>query len=187
MLFIFAYPGIYLVGLFLTIVSVASLGSSFVLLNSFLPLLVANHLSIRGRAEFDAVPLNDLTSDSENEDDLDEEDPLQESSTTNALLNGRSSPISTLASPTLKLSNHISSKGIGIGYAASVLVQLISISIIYIYSKVQTTGQKGPLSMPLRIVLFLVGLWWAAFTIPTAFWLRHRPGPPLPWDTSTIS
>ena len=25
----------------------------------------------------------------------------------------------------------------------------------------------------------MVGLWWFVFTIPTAFWLRTRPGPPL--------
>jgi len=29
------------------------------------------------------------------------------------------------------------------------------------------------------MVLFLVGIWWFAFTIPSSLWLRPRPGPPL--------
>ena len=32
----------------------------------------------------------------------------------------------------------------------------------------------------LKLILFLIGTWWALFTIPAAFYLRPRPGPPLP-------
>jgi MFS transporter, UMF1 family len=185
MLFILVFPGIYLVGVFLTIASVASLGSSFVLLNSFLPLLVANHPSIRGKFALDSVILRH----NHDEEPLDDEDPLHDDLPADGLLNGRSGPYIPLrpnnVSPALKLSNHISSKGVGIGYAAAVFVQFISISIILIYSKVQPAGLNS--TMPMRTVLFVVGVWWAAFIIPTAFWLRRRPGPPLPLKMSSMA
>lgn len=186
MLFVFVYSGIILAGLLLTMVSVASLGSSFVLLNSFLPLLVANHPSIRKEPGFESVPLGDVVPNIDDEDILDDQDPSGENLETNELINGllrQKLPIvSDKVSPTSKLSNYVSSKGIGIGYAASVLVQCIGIAIIVIYSKIQAAGWDFPSTMPLRTVLFFVGLWWASFTIPTALWLRHRPGPPLPWN-----
>lgn len=208
MLFIFVHPGIFLVGLFLTIVSVASLGSSFVLLNSFLPLLVANHSSISQGQEFHSVPLDNVLSvsedsdgdsdinndddggsddDNDNDGDIpDNEDLAQDRLATVALLNRLpQQALSTVpgdVSPSLKLSNIISSKGIGFGYAASVLVQVISITIIFVYRQAQASGSKISTTMPLRTVLFLVGFVWAAFTVPTACWLRRRPGPPLPWN-----
>ncbi|KAF2109744.1 autophagy-related protein 22-like protein [Lophiotrema nucula] len=208
MLFIFVYPGIYMVGLFLTVVSVASLGSSFVLLNSFLPLLVANDPSIRDRAGPEPVPLHnfittldnrDLDEDDDDDDnDNDEdrhedplEDPLEGEHDTSRLLNDQVEQDTRLASdtisPMLELSNSISSKGIGIGYAASVLVQCISISIFTIYTKIKASGWASASTMPLRTVLFFVGLWWASFTVPTALWLRRRPGLPLPWKTGETS
>ena len=45
MLFIFISPSVYYLAPFLVIAGVTSLGFSFVLLNAFLPLLVANHTS----------------------------------------------------------------------------------------------------------------------------------------------
>jgi UMF1 family MFS transporter len=82
------------------------------------------------------------------------------------------------SSPELELSNKISSKAIGIGYAAAVFVQLISIVILVLFAKVSPALSKT--TLPMRVVLFIVGLWWAVFTIPTFLWLRTRPGPPLP-------
>jgi UMF1 family MFS transporter len=40
----------------------------------------------------------------------------------------------------------------------------------------------GSTVQSLKLVLFIIGLWWFLFTIPTAMWLRPRPGPPLPTD-----
>jgi len=193
MLFIFVYPSIFLVGLFLTIVSVASLGSSFVLLNSFLPLLVANHSSIRQQQEFHSVPLDDVLSGSEDSDDGHDDDDDADAPDNERLVSDRLSVDALLSrlptmttlgevSPSLKLSNTISAKGIGIGYAASVLVQVVSITIIILYRKAKASGSEISTTMPLRTVLFVVGFWWAAFTVPTACWLRRRPGPPLPWN-----
>jgi len=50
------------------------------------------------------------------------------------------------------------------------LVQMLSVLIL------RMTGAD---LFSLRVVLFVIGLWWLAFTIPAAFWLRSRPGPPL--------
>jgi UMF1 family MFS transporter len=196
MLFNFVHPSIFPVGLFLTIVSVASLGSSFVLLNSFLP-LVANHSSISQNQKFHSVQLDNVHSvskdtDGDDDDDDDDDDTLDNEGlvpdrlATIALLSHLPQQAITATpgdvSPSLKLSNTISSKGIGIGYAASVLVQVISITIIFIYCQAEASDSKFSATTPLRTVLFLVGFLWAAFTVPTACWLHRRPGPPLPWN-----
>lgn len=70
----------------------------------------------------------------------------------------------------MQLSTKISSYGVGIGYFAAVTVQVLSIVIL------KATGST---LFSLRLVLFFIGLWWFCFTIPAAFWLRPRPGPPL--------
>jgi UMF1 family MFS transporter len=77
----------------------------------------------------------------------------------------------------LQLSGQISSKGVGIGYIAGVFVQLLSIGLLFGLSKSALAASST--TILLRIVLFLVGAWWFGFTIPTAYWLRSRPGPPL--------
>lgn len=70
----------------------------------------------------------------------------------------------------MQLSTKISSYGVGIGYMAAVTVQILSVFIL------KATGAS---LFSLRLVLFVIGLWWLCFTIPAAFWLRPRPGPPL--------
>lgn len=79
-------------------------------------------------------------------------------------------PSRSAPSPKMQLSTKISSYGVGIGYIASVMVQLISIIIL------KTTGAS---LFSLRLVLFVIGLWWLSFTVPAALWLRPRPGPPF--------
>ncbi|KAF2137463.1 uncharacterized protein K452DRAFT_235695 [Aplosporella prunicola CBS 121167] len=148
MLFIVVSPSLYLLGSLLVIIGVASLGSSFVLLNSFLPLLAANDPSV-------TTHYKNVSHDDE------DDDTSYDSSSTSA--------------PELALSNKISSKGVGLGYIAAVFVQVLSIGLLFGLSKVHFSSS----SIPLRSVLFLVGLWWAVFTIPCALWLRDRPAPPL--------
>lgn len=70
----------------------------------------------------------------------------------------------------MQLSTKISSQGVGIGYIAAVIVQVLSIVIL---------KMTGATLFSMRLVLFVIGLWWLCFTIPAAFWLRPRPGPPL--------
>ena len=156
MLFLFVFPEIYLLAPILVIIGVTCLGSSFVLLNSFLPLLVLNH----SQAQVPAIALQSLSSD------------RRDSVEAVAVFPGPD--IQNSDSTDLKLSSQISSKGVGIGYAAAVFVQILSIVILFLMSKTSVSS-----TFPLRMVLFLVGLWWFAFTIPSSMWLRTRPGPPL--------
>ena len=68
------------------------------------------------------------------------------------------------------MSTKISSYGIAIGYIAALLVQTIGILVVIAFQSS---------NLGLRLVLFIIGVWWFIFTIPTAKWLRSRPGPPL--------
>ena len=145
MLFLFVVPKIYLLGSILVIIGVTCLGSSFVLLNSFLPLLVLNHPFMQGF------------------------DPLSSRE------NSREVP--ETGSSGIRLSTKISSKGVGLGYMAAVFVQCLSIMLLYSLSKTSLSSSSP--TVPLRLVLFVVGLWWATFTVLPALWLRDRPGPPL--------
>lgn len=79
-------------------------------------------------------------------------------------------PSSSAPSAEMQLSTKISSYGVGIGYTAAVIVQVISIVIL---------KATGATLFSLRLVLFFIGMWWLIFTIPAAFFLRPRPGPPL--------
>ncbi|KAI1176196.1 MFS general substrate transporter [Nemania sp. FL0916] len=183
MCYIFISKEIYLLGGLLAIISNTSFGASFVLLNSFLPLLVRHHPLIQGSAS--GFPVEDR-----NEEPVPDSQSLSTSPTltehpisnsTSALL--RPSDVSSeyyglqriptheeLTSIELKLSTEISAKGIGIGYGAALFVQCVSILLLV---------ALGSSTWSQRIVLLFVGSWWAIFTIPAAMWLRPRPGPPL--------
>ncbi|KAM0255403.1 hypothetical protein ACHAQJ_005771 [Trichoderma viride] len=172
--FIFISKATYLVGALLTIISNTSFGASFVLLNSFLPLMVRNHPEVM-EAYVPETP--DLANPA-----LESSDDLEESTvnSTSGLLphDDRSQRYGLKRVPTheditskeLSLSTQISSFGIGFGYSAALFVQCVSI-VILIAMKNTTWSQ--------RVVLFIVGTWWSVFTIPAAMWLRPRPGPPL--------
>ncbi|KAH0532720.1 hypothetical protein TsFJ059_001373 [Trichoderma semiorbis] len=167
----------YLIGAFLTIISNTSFGASFVLLNSFLPLLVRNHPEVTEayvtESSEDARQIGDSTDDLEGD---------MVNSTLGLLppddrhhWNGlkRVATHEEITSKELQLSTRISSLGIGIGYSAALFVQCASIGIL-IAMKNTTWSQ--------RVVLFIIGAWWSIFTIPAALWLRPRPGPALTID-----
>jgi UMF1 family MFS transporter len=59
-----------------------------------------------------------------------------------------------------------------------VLVQCFSILILFLFSKTDIPRQHP--SIPMRVILLIVGLWWSLVSLPTLFFLRPRPGPPLP-------
>lgn len=140
MLFIFVVPNIYLVAAFLVILGVTCLGCSFVVLNSFLPLLASNHPSVHNA-------------------------------------NKEQSHRRDLNNVELTVSNLISSRAVGLGYAAALFVQLLS--ILTLYSTKKIFGNSISSTLPLRLILLLVGVWWLIFMIPTYLYLRPRPGPPI--------
>ncbi|KAL2020740.1 hypothetical protein VTK56DRAFT_8040 [Thermocarpiscus australiensis] len=190
MLYIFISKNVYLLGALLAIISNTSFGASFVLLNSFLPLLVRHHPEI---GQPDAEDAHGFV-DSNGRDAYRHEDSASLGITaaegtmvdsTAALLprhplrDGHAmSRVRTheeLTSQELSLSTQISAKGIGIGYIAGLFLQCVAIFIL-IRMKNSTWSQ--------RVVLFVIGAWWAVFTVPAAMWLRPRPGPPLPASSS---
>lgn len=192
MLFLPVVPKVYMLGALLAVIANTCFGASFVLLNSFLPLLVRFHPTVRYAGE----------SDSSYTDDEDEaETPTQEriaheahyanhlansesvldevaDATTALLPSSRPTADMTIPRPKsnaapsqeLALSTKISSYGIAIGYIAALLVQTIGIIVVILFQ----SSNFG-----LRLVLFIIGAWWFLFTIPTSRWLRPRPGPPL--------
>jgi MFS transporter, UMF1 family len=176
MLFLPVVPSVYLLGALLAIIANTCFGASFVLLNSFLPLLVRHHPSVQ------VPPSRAVSYDSESEQQFlngnageDENRGLISSGA--ALLNEgtdytkASKPSLAAISPELQLSTKISSNGIGIGYIAGLFVQSLAILLVV---------STGSTTFSLRLVLFIIGTWWLLFTIPAALWLRPRPGPPLP-------
>ncbi|KAJ5404543.1 hypothetical protein N7509_004414 [Penicillium cosmopolitanum] len=181
MLFVLIWPSIYILGAILVVIGVTCLGSSFVVLNSFLPVLVANDPSVQNPEHRTS---EELSSFNRREDDFDwNEWSDQESvdgvhhhrSRSGTGLKEDEKPKS--ASPELQLSTQISSKGVGLGYLAAIIVQILSIVILITVS--QTSLAKASGTWPMRFVLLLVGIWWCAFTYLTSRLLRPRPGPPL--------
>ena len=179
MLFLAVIPSVYVLGAILAVISNTCFGASFVLLNSFLPVLVRRDPSIHavdihenGSSEGSS---SEQTADYEGQDhDGATESLLRSPSVARQMVSIQTA--SAPVSPALQLSTKISSFGIGIGYIAAVIVQTLGISIVVVADPMTTST-----TLTLRIVLFLVGLWWFIFTIPAALWLRPRPGPPLPF------
>jgi UMF1 family MFS transporter len=168
MLFIFISPSIYYLAPILVVLGVTSLGFSFVLLNAFLPLLVTNHPSDSDLKSFNSESSTSL------DQELESFNPNGDSGIR------RANP--EKLTKDLKRSAVISSKGVGYGYIAAVFVQVIAIGILFGFSK--TAFGKAHPTVSMRVILFVVGVWWAVFTIPTLLHLRPRPGPPLPADQS---
>ncbi|KAK6361434.1 Autophagy protein 22 [Orbilia blumenaviensis] len=142
-------------------------GASYVLMNSFLPLIVRNHPSLRNT---EPEPQNQPIDSSQIS--LEDEDIRAEDAT---LLGGSTAPAKSESNgkmtPAMRLSTGISSNGIAIGYCGGVILQILCIMIVV---------SSGSTTNSLQVSVFCVGLWWFFFTIPSAMTLRPRPGPPLP-------
>ncbi|QIX00391.1 hypothetical protein AMS68_005908 [Peltaster fructicola] len=171
MLFLPVTSEVYLFGSLWAIIGNVSFGGSAVLLNSFLPLLVRRHPEVLSFKQQEAAPSEVVPLNGEEDDDNTGEfvDP------TAALLSSGGpvapAPVTLQTSSIeLQLSTKISSYGVAIGYGAAVAVQAISVILLV---------TAGASLFTLKLVLFLVGLWWFIFTIPAGLWLRPRPGPPL--------
>jgi UMF1 family MFS transporter len=165
----------HLLASFLVIIGITCLGSSFVILNSFLPLLVANHPLAQGYGSSAGqgpahIPMEGMPP-ARVDPALADHDDSRLSDYSNAKIASKASSLE------LQLSTKISSKGMGIGYLAAVIVQCLSIALLY--STKRLSSDSSSQTLPLRLVLLLVGLWWFLFMIPSALWLRSRPGPPL--------
>lgn len=167
MCFLGVISKLYLLGALLAIISNTCFGASFVLLNSFLPVLVRHHpqLQARSTGHRETDPLLHERNHGYLEDST-VSWPEDEPDTTRPL-----DSKTVAVSDEMRLATRISSNGIGIGYIAGLIVQVGSMFLV---------GVTGSTTFSLRLVLFIIGLWWAIFSIPAALWLRPRPGPPLP-------
>ncbi|KAF4634375.1 hypothetical protein G7Y89_g3740 [Cudoniella acicularis] len=176
MLFLPVVPKVYLLGALLAILSNTFFGASFVLLNSFLPLLVRHHPKTQYETPDSSsnISSTDL-GEHPREELLPDADPIVDQ--TSALLGTSATtarpklPAQNLTSIELLLSTQISSKGVGIGYSAGLFLQCVCIVVVFLMKST---------TLSLRVVLFIIGAWWFCFTFPAALWLRPRPGPPLP-------
>lgn len=192
MLFLPVVPKVYILGALLAIIGNTCFGASFVLLNSFLPLLVRNHPTVRYAnisSESSYVDDEDtsrsngssIIREAQYANEIAEDQNVVDNvadATTALLPHARTEPDLTVPNPRsratpsqeLALSTKISSYGIAIGYIGALLLQTISILIVVNF---------GTSNFGLRLVLFFIGAWWFVFTIPAGMWLRPRPGPPL--------
>ncbi|KAJ5555843.1 Major facilitator superfamily domain general substrate transporter [Penicillium sp. DV-2018c] len=187
MMFVFIAPPIFIIGSILVVVGVTCLGSSFVILNSYLPVLVANDASLQDGKTNDNTEMSTMNQEGDNaewnaweneNEDTDSLDGLRPSGQFQASPeDGRGFKAPSSSSPELQLSTKISSTGIGLGYCAAVFVQVISIIMLITLSKSALAKVSG--TLPMRFVLLLVGIWWAAFTLVSRNLLKTRPGPPL--------
>lgn len=196
MLFLPVVPSVYILGALLAIVANTCFGASFVLLNSFLPLLVRFHPTVRyadsSSQDSFAEEEEELEREGESREDAiarqarfanslaRHENVLDEVADVTTALLPRSPSAADLTIPRVKsrsaqsqelaLATKISSYGIAIGYIGALLVQTMGILVVIAFQ----SSNFG-----LRLVLFIVGAWWFIFTLPAARWLRPRPGPPL--------
>jgi UMF1 family MFS transporter len=170
MLFLPIVPSVLVLGAILAIIANTCFGASFVLLNSFLPLLVRHHTDVQYPSDTE-YSSDEAALDQQDDPTLDETTTLL--SRADATIRPRRPQLPSSTSAELRLSTSISSYGIGIGYIAALIVQTLAITIIRFMDSTLFS---------LRVALFIIGLWWFIFTIPAAFWLRPRPGPPLHLD-----
>jgi MFS transporter, UMF1 family len=173
MLFIAVEPQVYFLAAILAIIANTCFGSSFVLLNSFLPLLVRHHPAMIHEVA-DNPRIGETNNGLDASTPPDVNTPLlqapQVENEANSVQSALQSDVdhSTVA---LRLSTRISANGMGISYIGALILQVVCIVVVQITH--QTT-------FSFRLVMFLIGLWWLVFTIPSILWLRPRPGPPLP-------
>lgn len=168
---------LYLAAL-LSIVALSSFGDSFVCLNAYLGLLVAEDEEVR-QLKLDkntpiAVDTRPITTaEPRVEEGTDERISLLRTAAES--LDGDANMIATSNVPVLSSADsryeamvslkttRISSMGIAIGYTSGVSVLCLSLIPIVRY--------QGSLES-LQTVIGLTGLWWALFTIPAAYWLN---------------
>ncbi|CAK7266983.1 Autophagy protein 22 [Sporothrix epigloea] len=205
MLYLAVSARVYLLGALLAIISNTSFGASFVLLNSFLPLLVRHHPSLlfssKDRDVRDDPPRQIQMVDEEA--DTEEDHGYGHGQSIGA---GGDATAPLLPQPPVVGASHVteplltpsdSSESSPGNHPSHEELTSLELSLsTQISSKGVGIGYCAALFVQCiailivfrmhntlwsqRVVLFFIGAWWALFTIPAAVWLRPRPGPPLP-------
>ena len=171
MLFLVVTSDVFALGALWAIVVNVCLGASFVLLNAYLPLLVRWHpevlqskaSGVQGGEGEDVLDADGTRIENDEQDvelrrSLSNEGDGMIDSTARLLPSVDATPsatCTTVPSPELKLSTKISSYGIGFGYLAALLVQILAICVVI---------ASGSTTFSLRLVLFGIGAWWFLLT-----------------------
>ncbi|KAK5127301.1 hypothetical protein LTR08_004439 [Meristemomyces frigidus] len=122
--FLLVWPQAYLLGSVLVVMGVVCLGSSFVFLNSFLPLLAVNHPKAKDEDLAGTGPEHSRKT-------------LRDDAGTSA---------------ELTLSTQIPSKGVGLGYTVAVFVQILSIGLLTVLKKAHFSSDSTSLRFVLFMV-----------------------------------
>ncbi|KAK9362494.1 autophagy-related protein 22-like protein [Lipomyces starkeyi] len=196
-LLIAAVPSAYYFASFLTIVGNVSFGAVAVCGNAFLPVLVRNHPDVlSAEAGHELYPPE--ASFSHTTESSTSALTVTESAPDDALQSSmppvvadipdtfESFPPNTVdpdarsffdhtandtpAEKAAEVSNHLSGLGVACGYLSAFIVQTSGVIFV---------AAMGSSMLSIRLVLLGIGVWWLLFTIPTALFMRPRPGPRL--------
>ena len=178
----------------LAIIGNGCYGAGFVMYNAYLPIIVRAHpeyIKLKNEQETeDTQPkIQDEDEESENHDQQDDEEDDNDDNPTSPLnkspqktadsplksmtsLDGKDEPLlSPLDQKFNDLADYISGTGFVYGYISTVLCTFIGL-IFVLFIVASWDG--------VRVVLLLMGLWWFGFSLITFYYLKKRPGPPLP-------
>ncbi|KAK9452353.1 vacuole effluxer Atg22 like-domain-containing protein [Limtongia smithiae] len=203
-LFIAAIPKAYHFAAFLTIVGNVSFGAVAVCGNAFLPVLVRNHPDvIDGTMYPDSSSLEETSTHSSDLLSTASTLAVPQSPTSGShpakltVVGGvedgavqhhsfESFPPTTVdpdarsyfdhqtkyeeSEVAVEVSSRLSGLGVASGYMSAFVVQSLGIAFV---------AATGSSMMSIRIVLMAIGIWWLAFSVPTALFMRPRPGPKL--------
>ncbi|KAK9454064.1 autophagy-related protein 22-like protein [Dipodascopsis uninucleata] len=189
---------------FLTIVGNISFGAVTVCGNAFLPVMVRNHPDVVNAA-YKSIDLNhsqstfsqpfaSITQQGTRSNEGQHEEPVRQGPPLNskilaqeeALLSFESFPPETVdpeartyfdhdqtdaeAVMAIEVSNRLSGMGVACGYLSAFVVQALGVGFV---------AAMGSTMLSIRLVLVFIGIWWIGFMIPTALYMRPRPGPRL--------
>ena len=74
------------------------------------------------------------------------------------------------------IQDEISNFGYLVGYISGTCLLIGCVVVLFALS-----GSMGPINLYCLSIL-LAGSWWLLFSIPTAYYLEERPGPPIPGE-----
>ncbi|KAK9325687.1 autophagy-related protein 22-like protein [Lipomyces orientalis] len=197
-LFVTAVPSTYYLASFLTIVGNVSFGAVAVCGNAFLPVLVRNHPDVLAAEAGHGEPDGPEESFSHMTESSTSAMTVTESVPDSALQSSKSPAVPELpprfesfppstvdpdarsfferavndaaAEKAAEVSNHLSGLGVACGYLSAFVVQASGVIFV---------AAMGSTMLSIRLVLMGIGVWWLLFTIPTALFMRPRPGPSL--------
>ncbi|KAK9237560.1 autophagy-related protein 22-like protein [Lipomyces kononenkoae] len=193
-LLVAAVPSTYYLASILTIIGNVSFGAVAVCGNAFLPVLVRNHPDVLA-----AESGHQLDSREDSFSNMTESSALTVTESGPDEIHGRKPPGVTdipqtfesfppntvdpdarsffdytandaVAEKAAEISNHLSGLGVACGYLSAFVVQTSGIIFV---------AAMGSTMLSIRLVLVGIGVWWLVFCIPTALFMRPRPGPRL--------